>query len=205
VIVDDPPRRPIDAWLVARCIINVDHDAPDENCTCGFYGVKSLPMLERLLWGARVSIADSETVTYPVAGRVDLAGKIVEHNLGYRAERMRIAELLPFHGAEEIVARFARSLRVPAGEPIAEPAPPAALAQLLSLTSRDVQVMQMLSVDGSCAEIARRLYVAPKTVRTHIKRMLTKLGVHSVLEAVAFGTRYGLVSPPSPPGATPAT
>jgi hypothetical protein len=53
-----------------------------------------------------------------VAGRVHLAGKIVEHELGYRAERMRIAELRPFRGTEPTVARFAQCLGVPAGEPI---------------------------------------------------------------------------------------
>jgi hypothetical protein len=56
-----------------------------------------------------------------VAGRVDLAGKVIEHDLGFRAERMRIAELLAFDRTEQTVARFARRLGVPVGEPISCP------------------------------------------------------------------------------------
>jgi hypothetical protein len=102
------------------------HDAPEESCSCGFYAVKSLFTLGRLLvFPAMASIlsrtADPRAATFLVAGRVDLAGKVVEHDLGYRAERMRIAELLPFGGTEQTVARFARRLGVPVGEPIPDP------------------------------------------------------------------------------------
>ena len=38
-----------------------------------------------------------------VLGRVALSGKVIEHDFGYRAERARIAELIPFRGAERSV------------------------------------------------------------------------------------------------------
>jgi hypothetical protein len=125
VNLNHPLGHRADPWLTARCQMN-DHDAPEESCSCGFYAVKSLFTLGRLLlFPAIASVharaADRRAATFLVAGRVDLAGKVVEHDLGYRAERMRIAELLPFGGTEQTVARFARRLGVPVGEPIPDP------------------------------------------------------------------------------------
>jgi two-component system nitrate/nitrite response regulator NarL len=42
-------------------------------------------------------------------------------------------------------------------------------------------------------EIATKLSISPNTVRTHIQNILTKLQVHSRLEAAAFAVRHGLV------------
>ena len=61
------------------------------------------------------------------------------------------------------------------------------------LTGREIQVLQLLS-DGLTQEaIAKELFISPKTVATHIQRILTKLGVHSRTEAVAIAYRDGLV------------
>jgi len=124
VNLNHPLGHRTDPWLTARCQMN-DHDAPEESCSCGFYAVKSLFTLGRLLLFPALPSALARTAdraaTFLVAGRVDLAGKVVEHDLGYRAERMRIAELLAFGGTEQTVARFARRLGVPVGEPIPDP------------------------------------------------------------------------------------
>ncbi len=45
-------------------------------------------------------------------------------------------------------------------------------------------------------EIAKRLGIAQNTVRAHAQRVLTKLQVHSRLEAAAFAIRHGLAGPP---------
>lgn len=60
------------------------------------------------------------------------------------------------------------------------------------LTDREREVLQCL-VDGmSRQEIASRLYVSTNTVRTHTQNVLSKIGRHSVLEAVSFALRSGL-------------
>jgi DNA-binding NarL/FixJ family response regulator len=60
------------------------------------------------------------------------------------------------------------------------------------LTEREREVLQCL-VDGmSRQDIASRLYVSTNTVRTHTQNMLSKIGRHSVLEAVSFALRSGL-------------
>jgi DNA-binding NarL/FixJ family response regulator len=74
---------------------------------------------------------------------------------------------------------------------LAEPPDPGA-DTFAVLTERERQVLQCL-VDGlSRAEIARRLYVSTNTVRTHTQNVLSKIGRHSVLEAVSFALRSGL-------------
>jgi two-component system, NarL family, response regulator LiaR len=69
-----------------------------------------------------------------------------------------------------------------------------ALAELLS--DREREVLALLVEGLSSRDIAERLRVARNTVRTHVQSILTKLHVHSRLEAAAFAVRYGLVEPP---------
>lgn len=68
-------------------------------------------------------------------------------------------------------------------------------AELLSkqLTPRERSVLNMLVEGSASEEIALRMAISPNTVRTHIQNILTKLQVHSRLEAAAFAVRYGLV------------
>jgi LuxR family maltose regulon positive regulatory protein len=68
------------------------------------------------------------------------------------------------------------------------------------LTGREIQVLQLLSDGLTQDAIAKELFISPKTVATHIQRILTKLSVHSRTEAVAIAYRDGLVrGRPRPP------
>lgn len=72
-------------------------------------------------------------------------------------------------------------------------------AELLiqQLTARELEVLSLLVKGQRGAEIARRLSVSVNTVRTHIHNVLSKLKVHSQLEAVALAGRLGLVDLPA--------
>jgi DNA-binding NarL/FixJ family response regulator len=61
------------------------------------------------------------------------------------------------------------------------------------LTERELEVLRMLAEGENSRMIATRLSVSPNTVRTHIQNILTKLQVHSRLEAATFAVRFGLV------------
>jgi DNA-binding NarL/FixJ family response regulator len=61
------------------------------------------------------------------------------------------------------------------------------------LTPREREVLSLLSDGLTQTEIASRLVISPKTVATHIQRILGKLGVHSRAEAVSRAYRLGLV------------
>jgi DNA-binding NarL/FixJ family response regulator len=61
------------------------------------------------------------------------------------------------------------------------------------LTPRERGVLTLLAQGLGTEQIAERLYISPKTVSTHVQRMLAKLHIHSRAEAVAFAYREGLV------------
>jgi DNA-binding NarL/FixJ family response regulator len=61
------------------------------------------------------------------------------------------------------------------------------------LTPREIEVLMQLASGKSSEDIAEELKIAPLTVRTHVRNLLSKLGVHSRLEAVAFGVKHGLI------------
>lgn len=61
------------------------------------------------------------------------------------------------------------------------------------LTTREDQVLKLLAAGKSTNNIADILTIRPLTARNHISRLLTKLGCRSRLEAVALGTRAGLI------------
>ena len=64
------------------------------------------------------------------------------------------------------------------------------------LTDRERELLLLLVQGLNSREIAVRLSISPNTVRTHVQSILTKLQVHSRLEAAAFAVRYGLVKTP---------
>ena len=61
------------------------------------------------------------------------------------------------------------------------------------LTSREREVLQLLAEGMRPKQIARELVISPKTVASHIQRVLAKLGVHSRAEAIAIAYRVGLM------------
>ncbi len=62
-----------------------------------------------------------------------------------------------------------------------------------SLTRRESEVLRLLAASLNTEEMAERLAVSRVTVRNHIQHLLVKLGVHSRLEAILTGSRYGLI------------
>jgi two-component system, NarL family, nitrate/nitrite response regulator NarL len=61
------------------------------------------------------------------------------------------------------------------------------------LTARERQCLELLVEGQDTAAMVSRLGVSAATVRTHVQALLTKLGVHSRLEAAAFAVQHGLL------------
>ena len=67
-----------------------------------------------------------------------------------------------------------------------------ALRVVSQLTRREREVLGLLAKGGNNDRIAQALVISPQTARTHVQNVLTKLGVHSRLEAAAFVVRSGI-------------
>jgi DNA-binding NarL/FixJ family response regulator len=61
------------------------------------------------------------------------------------------------------------------------------------LTQREQDVLRLLASGFNTAQVANKLVITPTTTRNHIQRILSKLGVHSRLEAVVTGARLGIL------------
>jgi DNA-binding NarL/FixJ family response regulator len=62
------------------------------------------------------------------------------------------------------------------------------------LSEREIQILRLLTQGKLDSEIAKELVLTEVTIRTHISRILTKLGLENRVQAALYGLRSGLVS-----------
>jgi len=66
--------------------------------------------------------------------------------------------------------------------------------RLERLTPRETQILQEMAAGSSPERIAETLGMSPHTLRTHTQNILTKLNVHSKMEALVLAIRHGKVT-----------
>jgi DNA-binding NarL/FixJ family response regulator len=81
--------------------------------------------------------------------------------------------------APEAAARLMREVRTPEG--------------LEDLTERETDVLKLLARGQANKQIARSLYIGEKTVKTHVRNIMTKLNVRSRIQAALYAARTGIV------------
>jgi DNA-binding NarL/FixJ family response regulator len=123
-------------------------------------------------------LEDASVVAAVRAGAIGYLLKDTEAQELVRAVRAAAAGEVQL--SPKAAARLIREVRVPD--------PPEAL------TTREVEVLQLLARGRANKEIARDLVISEKTVKTHVHSILAKLGVQSRTQAALYAGRTGLVS-----------
>ena len=61
------------------------------------------------------------------------------------------------------------------------------------LSDRELEVLKLIAIGKDNAEIARDLFISPKTVKNHISNILMKLQIENRIQAAVYAVRSGIV------------
>ncbi|MFF9167403.1 MULTISPECIES: AAA family ATPase [unclassified Streptomyces] len=103
-----------------------------------------------------------------------------------------VAEHLGARPLADSVAQLARRARLPLTGPAQAAPAPADPAEALGLTTRERDVLRLVSAGRTNRQIAEELFISPKTASVHVSNILAKLGVSGRGEAAAVAHRLGL-------------
>jgi DNA-binding NarL/FixJ family response regulator len=146
-------------------------------------GVKATGEIRRELPDTEVvaltSVLEGASVTGAVkAGAIGYLLKITGGDELRRAIKAAAAGQVQL--APEAAARLMREVRIPENPE--------------ALTERETEVLKQLAQGQANKQIARSLYIGEKTVKTHVRNILMKLGVRSRTQAALYAARNGLVA-----------
>jgi DNA-binding NarL/FixJ family response regulator len=162
----------------------LDADLP--NCD----GVRATGLIRERVPGCRVLLMDREE------DQATLIEALRAGASGYLTQGSPMAELIDaaraIHRGETLIPQHMLGPLV-AGLINHRKEQDEALRRVSGLTRREKEVLALLANGADNGGIAQALVISPQTARTHIQNVLTKLGVHSRLEAAMLVTQNGLL------------
>jgi DNA-binding CsgD family transcriptional regulator/tetratricopeptide (TPR) repeat protein len=171
-------------------------------------------------WTAAAAAWDAVPMPYPAARARARAGEAILLVRGPRDEASRLLREAHATASElgadplrehiEAIAGRARielTAKTPAAERVPEPgtadgaAATRGPAEILGLSAREWEVLELVAAGRSNGEIAEELFISPKTASVHVTHILNKLGVNSRVEAATIAVRIGTSEPRDDPAA----
>ena len=162
-------------------VVLLDHRLPDGD------GVTALPQLRKAAPEASFVVLTASTAEQVLVSAIEngAAGFVSKtRSLGELTSAVRAAAAGEAVISPELLARLLPRMNRTAERKGA-----------YDLTARELEVLELLAEGTPNHELGARMGISRNTVRNHVQNLLTKLGVHSRLEAVALATREGLVRP----------
>ncbi|MFB9236166.1 AAA family ATPase [Plantactinospora siamensis] len=132
------------------------------------------PLARALIWQAEAAAAagDRRTVAAALAEATEITARLGTRPLGER------------------IGTLARRMGL-------RPAAPAVGTGADPLTAREREVLRLVAEGLSNSQIARQLFISPKTASVHVSRIIAKLDVANRVEAAAVAHRLGLLGVPA--------
>jgi DNA-binding NarL/FixJ family response regulator len=150
-----------------------------------------MPRLSGVEVARRAARVSPDTAVILYSGYGDKALLMEALDAGVRGFVLKEAPLVDLHRAIETVA---------AGGTYVDPVLAGALAtaevtqRLPTLTQRERDVLRLLADGQTNEEIGKTLFISPETVRTHVRKAMTKLEADTRTEAVAKALRQRLIA-----------
>jgi DNA-binding NarL/FixJ family response regulator len=178
-------RSAVDKVVVERPdVVLIDVEMPEMD------GIAATREIKRLFPEARIVLlsADEDEVTLARAVEAGASGVVSKvRPVSEVADAVRAA----FDGRPGFDPAEVDRMLAELGELRVEDA--AARSRVERLTPRQIEILQRMADGLSPEEMADELGISRHTLRTHVQNILTKLGVHSKLQALAVAIRFGKV------------
>ena len=158
-------------------VVLLDHQLPDGS------GVGVTPRLLAEAPDARIVLVTGrgDRTTFKAAMEAGCAGFVSkEESASALVDAVRVV-----HGGDPVVPRSMLSSLLPRGGRAAQ--------NDNELSGRETEVLELLAQGLSTEDLCEQLFLSRNTVRAHVQHVISKLGAHSKLEAVAIARRRGLV------------
>ncbi len=166
-------------------VVLVDYHMP------GTSGLDVIKGLRRVYRPAKVIVLTSDT------NEATMAGAIAEGAVGYITKHQAIREVVEAvrraSEGEPVIPRFMIP-RILSQFHVQQQQEQEAQALREKLSSREIQILEHLAKGSDNKAIGDALFISPHTVRTHVQNILTKMKVHSKLEATTVALKMGLIS-----------
>jgi DNA-binding NarL/FixJ family response regulator len=162
-------------------VVLIDWKMPRQDGLSAAREIKELVPTARclMLSGAALDPAVFDALDQGIDGFVNKDVSPTDLSLAIRT----VAEGKPYLGPEITRALIEYSRRPPKGEAGERP----------SLSTRELEVLQLMASPLTYRQIGRQLHIGEETVRTYAKRILSKLDQPNRTQAVIAGLRYGLI------------